>query len=104
LHSPHGVKCIPAVEIMYELLTPIALAHWICGDGLWNHSGLILCTDSFSIQENVKLINILMVRYRSVLYTAPVIVFILRLHLCLVYVLLFSPICTLLCPPWEIGL
>jgi len=56
----NGVKCIPAVEIMYYLLTPIALAHMICGDGLWNRSGLILCTDSFSIIDNVKLINILM--------------------------------------------
>jgi hypothetical protein len=49
---------------MYYLLTPIALAHWIIGDGLWNHSGLILCTESFSIIDNVKLINILKVRYR----------------------------------------
>src|SRR3954453_7722635 len=60
----NGVKVIPDVLIMYYLLTPIALAHWIIGDGTWNNSGLILCTDSFSIIDNVKLINILMVRYQ----------------------------------------
>jgi hypothetical protein len=49
---------------MYYLLTPMALAHWIIGDGKWDRSGLILCTDSFSIMDNVKLINILMVRYQ----------------------------------------
>jgi hypothetical protein len=59
-----GVKVIPAVEIMYHLLTPIALAHWIIGDGLWLRLGQVLCTDSFSIIDNVKLINILMVRYQ----------------------------------------
>jgi hypothetical protein len=60
----NGVKVIPAVEIMYHLLTPEALAHWIAGDGQTHPSGLILCTDSFSIIDNVKLINILMVRYQ----------------------------------------
>jgi hypothetical protein len=59
-----GVKVIPAVEIMYDLLTPEALAHWIMGDGKANISGLILCTDSFTIIDNVKLMNILMVRYQ----------------------------------------
>jgi len=60
----NGVKVIPDVLIMYYLLTPIALAHWIIGDGKWDGYGLILCTDSFSIVDNVKLINILMVRYQ----------------------------------------
>src|SRR3954464_15869524 len=31
----NGVKVIPNVVIMYYLLTPIALAHWIMGDGYW---------------------------------------------------------------------
>jgi len=60
----NGVKCIPDALIMYYLLTPIALAHWIIGDGYWDGSGLILCTDSFSIIDNVKLINILIVKYQ----------------------------------------
>jgi hypothetical protein len=49
---------------MYDLLTPIALAHMIIGDGKWDGSGLILCTDSFPIVDNVKLINILKDRYQ----------------------------------------
>jgi hypothetical protein len=48
---------------IYNLLTPVALAHWIMGDGQANRSGLTLCTDSFSIQEVVLLMNVLMVRY-----------------------------------------
>jgi hypothetical protein len=59
-----GIKVIPDVGIMYDLLTPEALAHWIMGDGTWRAFGLTLCTDSFSIIDNVKLINILMVRYQ----------------------------------------
>jgi hypothetical protein len=49
---------------MYDLLTPEALAHWIIGDGAWDRTGLILCTDSFTIIDSVKLMNILMVRYQ----------------------------------------
>jgi len=60
----NGVKVIPDVLIMYYLLTPIALAHWIIGDGTQISSGLILCTDSFPIEDNIKLINILIVRYQ----------------------------------------
>ena len=59
-----GIKVIPAVEIMYHLLTPEALAHWIIGDGGAVRSGLILYTNSFSVIDNIKLINILMVRYQ----------------------------------------
>jgi hypothetical protein len=47
-----------------ELLTPVALAHWIQGDGKADRSGLVLCTDSFTIQEVVLLMNVLMIRYR----------------------------------------
>lgn len=57
-----GIKCIPA-EIVYELLTPIALAHWIQNDGTWQTSGLGLCTHSFTIVDVVLLINVLIVRY-----------------------------------------
>jgi len=57
-----GVKVIP--NCIYDLITPIALAHWIMGDGNWVGSGLRLCTDSFTIPEVVRLINVLMIRYR----------------------------------------
>jgi hypothetical protein len=59
----NGVKIIPNIFI-YELLTPVALAHWIMGDGKARSSGLILCTHSFTIPEVVLLMNVLMVRYQ----------------------------------------
>jgi len=27
------IKTLPSYEIMFDLLTPVALAHWIMGDG-----------------------------------------------------------------------
>lgn len=58
----NGVKVVPANIIEY--LDPVALAHWISGDGEYKHSGgLVLCTNSFTIQEVVCLINALIVRY-----------------------------------------
>jgi len=65
LHSlfyVNGVKIIP--ENIYDLLTPIALAHWICGDGSVSRHGLVLCTDSYSLSDNVKLMNVLMVKFQ----------------------------------------
>jgi hypothetical protein len=38
------VKVIP--ENIYDLLTPVALAHWIMGDGKALSKGIALCTDS----------------------------------------------------------
>jgi len=58
-----GKKILPSVEIISELLTPVALAHWIMGDGSVRTHGLVLCTESFSVQEVVLLANILLVRY-----------------------------------------
>jgi hypothetical protein len=57
----NGVKVIPSQ--IFDLLTPVALAHWICGDGTFSHGGLLLCTDSFTIPECPRLINVLMVKY-----------------------------------------
>lgn len=48
---------------IYNDLTPIALAHWITGDGSYNGKGLVLCTDSFKIKEVVLLMNVLIIRY-----------------------------------------
>jgi hypothetical protein len=48
---------------LFHHLTPLALAHWIMCDGLSTQYGLILCTDSFSVQDVVRLINILILRY-----------------------------------------
>ena len=49
---------------IYDLLTPIALAHLIMGDGKESRHGLVLCTDSYSVQDIVRLMNVLIVKYR----------------------------------------
>jgi hypothetical protein len=65
LHSlfyVNKIKVIP--NNIYNLLTPIALAHLIMGDGSVLRHGLILCTNSYSIQDVIRLMNVLMIRYR----------------------------------------
>ena len=61
LFYPNGVKIIP--NNIYELLTPIALGHMIMGDGTALQHGLIICTNSYSIEDVVRLINVLIIRY-----------------------------------------
>jgi len=55
------VKRIP--EDIYNLLTPVALAHLIMGDGSAKQHGLELCVDSYSIADIVRLMNVLLIRY-----------------------------------------
>ena len=62
LFYPHGVKIVP--YNIYELLTPVVLAHMIIGDGSVQQHGLIICTDSYTVQDVVRLINVLMIKYR----------------------------------------
>jgi len=62
LFYPHAVKIIP-LDI-YNMLTPVALAHMIMGDGSVKLYGLIICTDSYTVQDVVRFINVLMIRYR----------------------------------------
>jgi hypothetical protein len=57
-----GVKIIP--HNIYDILTPVALAHLIMGDGSARSHGLVLCTDSFTIPEIVKLMNVLLIKYQ----------------------------------------
>lgn len=57
-----GIKIIPSD--IFNLLTPVALVHWIMGDGSVSRHGLIICTHSFSILDVVLLINVLMIQYR----------------------------------------
>lgn len=58
----NNIKIVP--EDIYNLLTPVALAHLIMGDGNADKHGLILCTDSYSMKDVVRLANVLMVKYR----------------------------------------
>lgn len=55
------IKCIPTD--IYHLLDPIALAHWIMGDGSKAGKGLLLCTDSYTISDVILLMNVLTIRY-----------------------------------------
>lgn len=49
------------------MLTLQGLAHWICGDGSRaNGGGIILNTQSFSIEDNVRLINVLMIKFNCI--------------------------------------
>jgi hypothetical protein len=56
------IKVVP--EEIYELLSPVALAHWIMSDGAAiTKGGVLLCTDSFTVPEVCRLINVLIIRY-----------------------------------------
>ena len=57
-----GKKVIP--ENIYELLTPVAFAQLIMGDGYASRHGLELCTDCYKLIDVIRLMNVLMVRYR----------------------------------------
>jgi hypothetical protein len=58
----YRIKIIP--HNIYDLLTPVAIAHWIMGDGSAVGYGLRIGTDSYSVIECVQLINVLMIKYR----------------------------------------
>lgn len=48
---------------IYNLLTYESLAHWICCDGTKTGKGLTLQTQSFTIEENVKIISVLIHKF-----------------------------------------
>ena len=62
LFYSNGKKIIP--QNIYELLTPLALAHVIMGDGSAQRHGLIICTYSYTVQDVVRLINVIIIKYR----------------------------------------
>lgn len=62
LFYKNKTKVIP--NNIYDLLTPVALAHWIMGDGSSVNRGLVLCTDSFSLEQTTLLLNVLVIKYQ----------------------------------------
>lgn len=65
LHSLFYVNKVKIIPVsIYDLLTPVALSHCIAGDGTHNGNGLIICIDSYSVPDIVRLMNVLMIRYR----------------------------------------
>lgn len=57
----NNIKIVP--EDIYNILTPVALAHLIMGDGGFKSKGIYICTDSYTIQDTVRLMNVLIIRY-----------------------------------------
>jgi len=55
------VKIIP--DNIYEILTPIALAHVIMGDGSAKKYSLKICLDSYTILDVIRFMNVLIIRY-----------------------------------------
>jgi hypothetical protein len=55
------VKIVPAN--LFDILTYEVLAHWICGDGTHTFNGITLQTQSFTLQEVVFIINVLIVKF-----------------------------------------
>jgi hypothetical protein len=52
-------KIVP--NVLFDLISWEVLAHWIMGDGTYN-SGVRIQTDSFTVQEVVYIINILVIK------------------------------------------
>jgi len=66
------VKVVP--QDIFNQLTPVALAHWIIGDGAALPHGIMICTDSYSQKDVVKLINVLIIKYQlecTLRYNSP---------------------------------
>lgn len=59
-----GKKCVPSD--IYNMLTIQAFSHWICGDGSFvKGGGLYLQTQSFTIIDVVRLVNVLILKFNS---------------------------------------
>lgn len=48
---------------IYEYFDDVVLAHWIMGDGTKRGKGLMICTENYTIKENIQLMNILNIKY-----------------------------------------
>jgi hypothetical protein len=59
--GPEKVKRISPE--LYDYLDYKALAFWIMGDGSKRNEGIILCTDNFTVEEVVLLMNMLMLKF-----------------------------------------
>ena len=60
-YNDQGKKRVPLE--LYNMITYEALAHWIMGDGTRVNKGLTLQTQSFTLQECVFIISILIYKY-----------------------------------------
>ena len=56
-YNDKGVKFIP--ENLDSLLTTRGLAYWLMDDGYKSDNGFYFCTESYTLNENLKLVKIL---------------------------------------------
>ena len=56
-YNDEGVKII--AKNLYSLLTARSLAYWLMDDGYKSSKGFYFCTESYSLDENPKLAQIL---------------------------------------------
>lgn len=61
LWYPLGKKIIP--DNIHDLLTPIALAYWLMGDGGWTNNGIHLATHSFPEADVLRLVEVFTIKY-----------------------------------------
>jgi hypothetical protein len=61
LFYKNKVKIVP--NNLYDILTYESLAHWLCCDGTKLNNSIVLQTQSFTIQEVVFIINVLIVKF-----------------------------------------
>lgn len=58
------MKILPSFEILFDLISPQALAYWIMDDGQEvKRGGITLCTDNFSYEEVLLLKSVLEKKY-----------------------------------------
>jgi hypothetical protein len=62
-YDSEGRKILPPLVVLIDILTPVAFAHVIIGDGYRLGRALIICTDSFTVEEVSRLMTVLYVRY-----------------------------------------
>lgn len=48
---------------LFDYIDYITIAYWIMGDGAKRNKGVTLCTDSFTLKENILLLNILIIKF-----------------------------------------
>ena len=53
----NGVKVVP--QNIFEMLTPISLAYWVCDDGGKSGNGFHFATNAFTTEDVQLLINVL---------------------------------------------
>jgi hypothetical protein len=60
-YNDKGIKHIPLN--LESLLSPRALAYWAMDDGYKSNNGFYFCTESYTLEDNLRLIKILKIKF-----------------------------------------